>query len=233
MSVFKRLFKMGQSELHSAMDQLENPIKLTEQGIRDLKGDLEKALKSLAEVKAMAIRSRNEMNQEKEAAADYEKKAMMLLQKAKSGDMDQNEADRLASEALTKKEECNANVKRLEEEVNKYQDSISKLESNIKTLRSNISKWENELRTLKARQKVSQATKNLNKQMAQVDSSGTVSMLEKMKDKVAEEEAMAEAYGDIANESKSVDDEIDKALGDPNKAAASDSLAELKKKMGM
>ena len=37
MNVFKRLFKMGEAEAHSAIDKLENPIKLTEQGIRDLK----------------------------------------------------------------------------------------------------------------------------------------------------------------------------------------------------
>jgi len=37
MNIFKRLFKIGQAEAHSAVDKLEDPIKLTEQGIRDLK----------------------------------------------------------------------------------------------------------------------------------------------------------------------------------------------------
>ena len=34
------------------MDKLEDPIKMTEQGIRDMKKDLESSLKALAEVKA-------------------------------------------------------------------------------------------------------------------------------------------------------------------------------------
>jgi phage shock protein A len=233
MSVFKRIFKMGQAEAHSALDKLENPIKLTEQGIRDLKIDLEKSLKTLAEVKAMAIRSKNEMKNSKEAAGDYEKKAMLLLKKAQDGNLDVNEAERLATEALARKEENQQNVNRLKTEVEKFDSSISQLEANIKTLRSSITKWENELKILKARQKVSSATKNLNKQLANIDSSSTVSMLEKMKDKVAQEEALAESYGEIANESKSVDDEIDKAIGDTKEAQASDALAELKKKMGM
>ena len=38
MSVFKRLFRIGKAEANSIVDQLEDPIKLTEQGIRDLKG---------------------------------------------------------------------------------------------------------------------------------------------------------------------------------------------------
>ena len=58
MSIFKRIFKIGQAETHSAIDKLEDPIKMTEQGIRDMKTDLEKSLQALAEVKAMAIRSR-------------------------------------------------------------------------------------------------------------------------------------------------------------------------------
>ena len=50
--------------------------------------------------------------------------------------------------------------------------------------------------------------------------------------KVAEDEALAESYGDIANESKSVDDEIDKALSSGTaEVQASDSLAALKAKM--
>ena len=79
MGIFNRIFKMGQSEVHSALDKLEDPIKLTEQGIRDMKKDLESCLKALAEVKALEIRSRNEIITEKDKAVDYEKKAMFLF----------------------------------------------------------------------------------------------------------------------------------------------------------
>lgn len=234
MNVFKRMFKMGQAEAHSALDKLENPIKLTEQGIRDLKKDLDNSLKALAEVKAMAIRSKNELQVCKNKAKDYENKAMLLLKKAQNGDMDAAEADRLASEALVKKEEQLEQATRAQEEVNRFEGNIGQLDQNVKKIRSTISKYENELKTLKARVKVSEATKKLNKQMAQIDSSSTVNMLERMKEKVAQDEALAESYGEIANESKSIDDEIDKALeGGENQAKAADSLAALKNKLGM
>ncbi len=234
MNVFKRMFKMGQAEAHSALDQLENPIKLTEQGIRDLKKDLDASLKALAEVKAMAIRSKNDLQTSKNKAKDYENKAMLLLKKAQNGDIDASEADRLASEALVKKEEELEHATRSQEEVNRFDTNISQLDQNVKKIRATISKYENELKTLKARVKVSQATKKLNKQMAQIDSSSTVTMLERMKDKVAQDEALAQSYGEIANESKSIDDEIDKALeGGESQAKAADSLAALKNKLGM
>ncbi len=39
-SIFRRMFKVAESHAHSAMDNLEDPIKMTEQGIRDLKTNL-------------------------------------------------------------------------------------------------------------------------------------------------------------------------------------------------
>lgn len=233
MNIFKRLFTMGKAEAHSAIDKLEDPIKLTEQGIRDLKRDLDGALQALAEIKALSIRARNDIQTFGDKANDYEQKAMLLLQQAAKGDISAEDADRLAGEALLKKDENLEHLNRSRAEKVKFDDSIAKMDSNIKTLRSQISKYENELKTLKARVKVSAATKNINKQMAQIDSSGTVSMLEKMKEKVAQQEAIAESYGEIANESKSVDDEIDKALEGAAGSKASDQLAELKKKMGL
>ncbi|MCT4581741.1 MAG: PspA/IM30 family protein [Flavobacteriales bacterium] len=232
MSIFRRLFKIGQSEAHNLVDKLEDPIKLTEQGIRDLKKDLDASLKALAEVKALRIRSNADLNKSKFQVEDFEKKAMTLLNNAKEGKMDAAEADRLATEALKRVQQAKENGARAQAEVQKFDQSIAQLEANINKVKSNISKYENELKTLKARMKVSKATKKINKQLSQVDSTGTIAMLEKMKDKVAEEEALAEAYGDIAEQSKSVDEEIDAALDNVD-ADSADALAELKKKMGM
>ncbi|MFY0672544.1 MAG: PspA/IM30 family protein [Bacteroidia bacterium] len=231
MSIFKRLFRIGKAETNSLIDKLEDPIKLTEQGIKDMKQDLDKSLQALAEVKALAIRSRNEAQENKSRSEDYERKAMMLVKKAETGQMDAAEADRLATEALMRKQQCDDTVHRANTEKAKFDEQIAKMDANIKRLRSNIGKWENELKTLKARVKVANATSKLNKQMAQVDGTDTIAMLEKMKDKVQEKEALAESYGEIANESRSVDEEIDKALEDSDQSNANDALAALKAKM--
>jgi phage shock protein A len=233
MNILRRLFTLGKAEANSVVDKLEDPIKMTEQGIRDLKADLDKALHALAEVKALSIRARNDIETYGNKAKDYEQKAVLLLQRAQKGDVSAEDADRLASEALVKKEESIQHRDRSAAEREKFETTINQLDGNIKRLRSRISQFENELRTLKARVKVSTATKNINRQMANMDSSSTVGMLERMKDKVAQEEALAESYGEIANESKSVDEEIDKALEGSGAAKANDELAALKKRMGM
>ena len=231
-NIFKRLFKIGEAEAHAVIDKLEDPIKLTEQGIRDMKKDLDKSLTSLAELKAMAIRSKNETKSYQDKAKDYEEKAMLLLKKANDGSLDVAEADRLASEALVKKGECDEHLARNQAELERFEKSIATMDGNIKNLRSTISQWENELKTLKARAKVSAATQKLNKQLSNIDSSSTINMLERMKEKVEQQEALAESYGEIANESKSIDSEIDKAL-EGSKAKASTDLEALKAKMGL
>jgi phage shock protein A len=187
MQFLKRLFKIGQSEVHSAIDGIEDPIKMTEQGIRDMKLDLDKSLEALAQVKAMSIRSKNEVQEYAAKGEDYNEKAMLILKKAQSGGLDATEADRLATEALIKKEEAIGGQNRATADKEKFDLNVSQMEGNVQTIKQNISKWENELKILRARVKVADATKTLNKQMAQIDSNGTVALLERMKEKVAQE----------------------------------------------
>ena len=57
-------------------------------------------------------------------------------------------------------------------------------------------------------------------------------MLERMKERVEEDESLSQAYGEMADESKSVDEEIDAALS-TSSSGTDQRLAELKAKMGM
>ena len=231
----RRLFGIANAEVNSAINKIEDPVKMTEQGIRDLKNDLNKSLQSLAEVKAMHIRSKKELEAAKRSEGEYEQKAVMLLQKAESGQISAEEADRLATMALEKKEQIGQRAVIIQKNINQYDPMVKKMEQNVQRLKDQISTWENEVKTLKARSKVSEATKNLNKQMAQVDSSDTIARLERMREKVTEQETLAESYGEIADMNTSVDDEINKALGGSAASTGiptqSEALKSLKAKM--
>jgi len=227
MSILKRLGKVFQAEAHSAVDKLEDPIKMTEQGIRDMKEDLKKAIEALAEVKALTIRAKNEAANYKAKAESYQNKAVALLKSAQAGKLAQAEADRLAAQALSQK---NQMLQAYQQAMNNYQTSqaqVEKLETTIRQLKAKISTWENELKMLRARASVASATKKVNKQLAGVDYSDTVAMLERMKEKVDKEEAMSQAYAELAADNTSVDQEIDsvlEALG----SDGNDELAALK-----
>jgi len=232
MSFFKRLFKVGESHAHNLIDKMEDPIKMTEQGIRDLKNDLTAAMTSLAEVKGIGIRTRKEADKKKNMAQDYERKAMLLLQKLQTKDISQADAERLATEALNLKGECDADSERLAKEATGHEKRAADLQTKVSKLKSTVTSYENDLITLKARARTAESTKKINAQLARIDSSSTIAMLEKMKAKVEEDESLAQAYGEVAAKEAGIDGEIDAALGGSS-GNGSASLIELKKRMGI
>lgn len=233
----KRLFNIGVAEANAALDKIEDPVKMTRQGITDLKTDLQKSMQALAEVKAAAIRSKKDLEQAKSNSLSYEQKAVALLQRAQSGQLDAAEADRLATIALNKKDQIDQGINGLANNTQMLEGEVAKMEQNVQRLRTQIEKWESEFKTLEARSKVSNATKKLNEQLAQIDSSGTVARLERMKEKVYQQEALAESYAQMANANVSEDEEIEKALGSGARGSAalnappSEALLKLKAKM--
>ena len=227
MNIIKRLFRIGKAEAHSAINSLEDPIKMTEQGIREMKEQLDQSIQALAQVKALSIRRKNEKEALVNQSEEYQNKAMLLVQKGIKEEMPIEDADRLAKEALKKKEQSLLDAQIADGERQKLESDVEKMQININSLKTSMSKWESELKTLRARVQVSQATQDINRKMTQIDSDSTISMLEKMKDKVLQQEALADAYGYIADASKSIDQEINAAV-DTSDAHAENELQKLK-----
>jgi len=233
MGFFSRLFKVGQAEVHSVVDSLEDPIKMTEQGIRDLKTSLHEAMASLAQVKSVAIRLKKDSEDQKRIAGEYERKAMLLLQKMEAGNLDPAEAENLAQTALAKQDSAAGRATALAKDHTGQAAAADKLQTKVEKLKRDIGKYENELVTLRARARTAESMKKVNKQLAGVDSSSTLAMLEKMKNKVEEEESLAQAYGELSDGTESLDEQIEDALALPEDAEGADSLAALKEKMGI
>ena len=147
--------------------------------------------------------------------------------------MDAAEAERLATAALEKKDESLQQAGRSAADYETQHQMADQLQGKVEDLKRQISKYENEAVTLKARARTASSMRKINQQLAGADASGTVAMLEKMKQKVDEEESLAEAYDQLADVGGDIDEDIDKALENPSASASSDSLAALKKKMGI
>jgi phage shock protein A len=229
MKVLRRLFKIGQAETHSAIDKLEDPIKMIEQGLRDMQSNQESAMRSLAEVKAMHIRRKKELKDQESLEADLHDKSMLLLKKAQQGEINSQEADELVKENIKRKSRVSKEILVIREDVANLEKQVATLEQNVSNIKTEIKQWENELRTLKARVKVSSATIKINKQMTSMDSAGVVSMLERMKEKVLQDEALAEAYGEMAAKTDS-EVKLDQTL---QALSVEDELKQLKAQMGI
>jgi phage shock protein A len=232
MNIFKRLFRIGQAEIHAAVDKMEDPIKMTEQGLRELRADLTEATEAYAKVKALAIRTENNQLQVQQESRNYAEKAILIMQKAQSGQVDLVKAEELAREALSLHKKYYIESEELGHQVNALQQSSREMLRNTEILKENMEKWEKELRTLKARVKVSKATEQVNKQLAHVDNNGIIAMLERMRTKVEDQEALARAYGEISREKNSKKDELDSLLKDDSLSIEKD-LQAIKQKLGI
>lgn len=230
MNVLSRLFKIGQAETNSAIDKLEDPIKMVEQGLRDMRENQDAAMRSLAEVKAMHIKRSRELNQSKSAEEDLKNKSVLLLKKAQLGEIESEKADSFVKENLIRKAQLAKEILLMKDEVANLEKQVATLEKNVNSIKSGINQWENELNTLKARVKVSSATQKINKQMTNMDSHSVVSMLERMKSKVMQDEALSQAYGEIAEASETNEEKMNKAI---DNISVEDELAQMKKQLGI
>ena len=229
MNLLIRILKFFQSEAHALVSKFEDPEKLIEQGIRDLKKDFDDSMQSVAQIKAIAIGTKKKLEAKKQIAADYEQKAMLLLQKAKNGELDESEADRLASEALEKRQAALKEVEKLTNDAKNYDASLEQMGKKILELKNKIKEAENEYNLLKARATVAKATKKINQQLSSIGSDSAMAIIEDMKTRISAEENLAEAYGEVALAETSVDDEINKAIGTDSDIQK--SLAEMKQNL--
>lgn len=232
MSIFKRLLRIGQAEIHAAVDKMEDPIKMTEQGLSELRSELAEATEAYAKVKALAIRTENNQLQIQQESRNYAEKAILIMQKAQSGQVALDKAEELAREALSLHKKYYVESEELGEQVMALQQSSREMLRNTEILQENMEKWEKELRTLKARVKVSKATEQVNKQLAHVDSHGIIAMLERMRSKVEDQEALAKAYGEISRDRNSRKEELNSLLKDDSLSIEKD-LRAIKEKLGM
>lgn len=164
--------------------------------------DLDQALEGLAEIEASLTRSRREYEASSQKAKDWENKAFLVMQRAKTGDMAQEDADELAMEILKEQQ-------RAEEQAKRAFRSVSELERLKARMQENVEK----IKTLK---------ESYHRRVVNIpDSSETISMIERMKEKVLKNEILGDLY---AQEGQLEDPELDKkvndALGiDPKKEA--------------
>ena len=231
MNLFQKFFKVIQSFLHGFLNHIQDPILMAEQAIRDLKKDYDTSMKNLAEIKALSIEAKEKISQNTEIAKDYEKKALVLLQKAQNGELEQEKADRLASEALKKKQEAIEEIKKQTLSVRNYDSMSEKLETKISVLKEQIENWEGQVKTLKARHKVAVTTKKINQKMLSKSDNTAQALLENLKETVNKEEALATAYDEMNTIETDIDKEINEAIGSQYSNDVQQSLLELKKQI--
>ena len=218
----KRIFK---SEANSAVDKLEDPTKISEQILRELNENLSKAIESEAQVKAIALKNKADLQKNQEAVTDWEHKLNGILDKIEKAGTSPD-MENLSKIAAQHYNDAVANAGKSEQLVKISDAQVAKMEGNIKTLQSRITEAKDKTKNIQARQEVAKASEVINKSLSSVNTDGLMSTLDRMEENVSKTEFTAEAYAETASNT-SDEAKINEVLGS---TSADDTLAAFKAK---
>ena len=219
MGIFKRLRDLTLSNVYALIEKAEDPIKMTDQYLRDMQEDLEDAEKAVAAQIAL----------EKKFKQLYEEQAALVQKRDEQANIAaQAKNIELARRALEEKKASEQKAAEYKASYDQNKAAAERLREKLDEMRKQYSEMKNKRETLVARANAAKAQAEINKAMTGFSSDTAMSGLKRMEEKVLQMEAHAEATEELSGaKGKSLDEEI-AALGKDQ--AVEDELAALMKK---
>lgn len=189
MGLFGRLGTLIRSNINELINRAEDPEKMLNQVLVDMKGQLVEAKKQVAVAIADEKRIKKQYEQELAKAADWEKKAMLAI---RAGN------DDLARAALARKSEHDELAATLKDQWEAQKQSVEQLKEALRGLDAKIEEAKRKRNILVSRQKRAQAQATINKTLSQLNSSDSYdSTFSRMDERVTQLEAEAEASAEL------------------------------------
>jgi phage shock protein A len=224
MSIFRRIFKIGQAGINKTIDGLEKPELMLEQAIRDQQKRIADVKKSVQSVIATERQTKALLDREQENKNIWEQKASAALQAGRED---------LATKALVRSEEH-------EQKAESLKPQWEMQRSEIENLKISIRKMEDELADLKrnkdiiiAQSKAAQAKKEIYEAKAKIGKNKTTDLIDRMKAKAERASYEAAAAEEMANEATgdSLEKEFENLKNSTAGQSVKDKLAALKAKL--
>lgn len=220
MNIFQRFFRIVRANINQLLSGMEDPEKVINQTVTDMQSDLVKVRQAYAEVAASQKRLEKQRQQAQTTASEWYKRAQLALQKGQ---------EELAREALVRKKQQEEMAKSLEQQLALQTENMNKLYSSMQQLEVKI----NEARAKKdqyiARARTAKTSQKVNEMLGSVNTSSALEAFERMKSKVEELEASAEASAGLIG---SGDANLEKQFQALEGTSVDDELAQLKRSIG-
>jgi len=221
MGILSRMKTVFKSEVNAALDKAEDTEKMLNQTVLDMQEQLVKAKQQVAVAIADEKRLERQYNENQAQAESWMEKAKLAVQKGN---------DELAKAALARKVEYEGLAGEYKKQWDAQKASVDKLKSSLRELERKIDEVRRQKDLLIARNKRAVAQKQIHQTMAgMTTNAGAFDTFERMKRKVDEEEAKAQAAEEMATNSE--DATLDKQFAELEKASVDDELAKLKSQM--
>src|SRR6187402_1635731 len=226
MGHFDRLSTLLRSNINDLISSAENPEKMLNQILVDMRSQLAKAKQQVATAIADEKRLRDQADAERRQSEDWEKRAMLAVQEGR---------DDLAKQALVRQGEHAQHAEQLEVTWQAHQAETEKLKASLRDLNDKIEEAKRKKNLLLARQRRAQAQKRIADTMSSMSEKSAFEAFARMEEKIATNERMIKASAEIDEEFSGDRLQRDfKALEKVHGSASADAqLMALKQKMGV
>lgn len=219
MGILDRLSRLIRANLNDLIKRAEDPAKIIEQALEDMRTTLRDAREEVAGAMAEAKKLERDQQSYAEQVKAWELKATEAL---KAGRED------LAREALKRKAQAQSLSDGFNQQVSQQNQMIGQLLTQLKALEAKIQEAESKKTLLLARKKGVEAAETVRRMESKIDAHSAVEAFDEMEKRIM---AMEDKHQALSEMDKS---DIEKELaGLSGDKTVDDDLARLKKELGM
>jgi phage shock protein A len=226
MNIFDRIAMLFRSNVNAVISEFEQPEKMLNQIILDMRSQLVKAKQQVAAAIADEKRLNDQTKQELKEAEDWERRAMLAVQ--------QNQ-DELAKQALMRRSEHMARGDQLNLTWQAHKQETDRLKDSLRSLNDNIEEANRKKNLLLAKQRRADAQKRINETMSHISEKSAFEAFARMEEKIDANERAVRANAEIDEEFSGdrLANDFKRLEAAGGNQSAEVLLIELKQKMGV
>jgi phage shock protein A len=227
MGIWEKLSTLVRSNINDAIAKAENPEKMLNQVLLDMRDQLQKAKTEVAVAIADERKLKAQAEEENKLAADWEHRAMLAVREGR---------DDLAKQALMRQQEHAERAVALAETWQRQATETERLKDSLRQLNDKIEEAKRKKNLLVAKQKRAQAQQRIHETMAGLSDRSAFEVFDRMAEKIDEQERMAVATTEV-HEALTQGDTLEREFKQLTVGSSNESiewkLLQLKEKMSL
>ncbi|MEE2668574.1 MAG: PspA/IM30 family protein [Gemmatimonadota bacterium] len=188
MSIFTKLSTVIKSNINDLISRAENPEKMLNQIILDMRDQLAKAKREVAAAIADERKLRAQLDDEVKETRQWEHRAMLAVKEGR---------DKLAKQALIRQAEHADRASKMDETWNTQVAETEKLKSSLRQLNEKIEEAKRKRNLLVAKQRRAQAQKRIHDTMSGLSNTSAFDAFNRMEEKIEEQERESLAQQEV------------------------------------
>jgi phage shock protein A len=226
MGIFSKLSTVIKSNINDLISRAENPEKMLNQIILDMRDQLAKAKREVAAAIADERKLKCQLDSEVKQARDWQHRAMLAVKEGR---------DDLAKQALIRQQEHTERAQVLQQTWDAQAAETEKLKGSLRQLNDKIEEAKRKRNLLIAKQKRAQAQRRIHETMSGLSDTSAFEAFNRMADKIEEEERKSIAHAEVTEAlgGDTLETEFLRLESGPGGADVEDQLLALKAEMGL